>query len=183
MSQGRCRPTDRRQTVAISRLPRAKRADSKALQSLSDTYEAGAAHWAGARDRFVYVYSHDQDNAYRRADRFVMARVPSEKLRERAAYEFFVRTDASGQPVWSADIASRGVDENANIPLRFSVAQHDLHGIRIGQTRLNQHAIRVERFNGRADALPVAAKARLTNQPGRTVGMKKRSVIRKAGMA
>jgi hypothetical protein len=56
----------------------------------------------------VYVYSHDHDSAYRRADRFVMARVPAEKLRDRAAYEFFVRTDASGQPVWSADIAGRG---------------------------------------------------------------------------
>ncbi len=30
--------------------------------------------YAGARDRFVYVYSHDSDSAYERADRMVLAR-------------------------------------------------------------------------------------------------------------
>lgn len=64
--------------------------------------------YAGARDAFVYVYSQDHDSAYERADRFVMARVPKDKLRERTAYEFFVRTNASGQPVWSRDIQQRG---------------------------------------------------------------------------
>jgi len=41
--------------VHPGRLPRAKRADSEALKSLSDTYEAGAAHWAGARDRVATI--------------------------------------------------------------------------------------------------------------------------------
>jgi CubicO group peptidase (beta-lactamase class C family) len=65
-------------------------------------------NYAGARDGFVYIYSQDHDSAYDRADRFVLARVPREKLRERAAYEFFVKSDAGGQPVWSRDIAQRG---------------------------------------------------------------------------
>lgn len=64
--------------------------------------------YANARDGFVYVLSPDSGSAYERADRFVMARVPRDKLRDRAAYEFFVKLDANGQPTWSQDIAGRG---------------------------------------------------------------------------
>ncbi len=64
--------------------------------------------YAGARDGFVYVYSQDANRAYDRADRFVMARVPKEKIRDRAAYEFFVKLNAEGQPEWSRDITERG---------------------------------------------------------------------------
>jgi len=64
--------------------------------------------YAGARDGFVYVYSPDHDSAYERADRFVLARVPTERLRDRTAYEFFVKPDAGGQPQWTPDIAWRG---------------------------------------------------------------------------
>ncbi len=64
--------------------------------------------YAGARDAFVYVYSQDQDSAYLRADRYVMARVPKDRLRERDAYEFFVKLDDRSQPVWTDDIARRG---------------------------------------------------------------------------
>jgi len=63
---------------------------------------------AGARDRFVYLYSPDQDNAYDPADRMVLARAPRDQLRSRGAWEFFVRLDAQGQPVWSKDISQRG---------------------------------------------------------------------------
>jgi hypothetical protein len=65
-------------------------------------------NYAGARDEFVYVYSHDADSAYRRADRFVLARVPKNRIADRAAYEFFVKLDGGGRPVWSEDIARRG---------------------------------------------------------------------------
>jgi len=64
--------------------------------------------YAGARDEFVYVYSPDQEGAYSRADRFVLARAPKSRLRERGAYEFLVRLDTASQPVWSLDIARRG---------------------------------------------------------------------------
>ncbi len=63
---------------------------------------------AGARDGFVYIYSQDADSAYERADRFVLARVPKNRLRDRDAYEFFVRLGSEGQPLWSRDIAQRG---------------------------------------------------------------------------
>ena len=65
-------------------------------------------NYAGARDEFVYVYSLDGDSAYEAADRMVLARVPKARLADKAAYEYFVRTDARGQPVWSKDLAQRG---------------------------------------------------------------------------
>lgn len=65
-------------------------------------------NYTGARDEFVYVYSPDSDGAYEPADQMVLARVPKSRLRERDAYEFFVRLDPCGQPVWSKSIAQRG---------------------------------------------------------------------------
>jgi hypothetical protein len=38
----------------------------------------------------------------------VLARVSQDQLRLRTAYEFFVRLDAQGQPIWSKEIKERG---------------------------------------------------------------------------
>jgi hypothetical protein len=65
-------------------------------------------NYAGARDGYIYLYSPDSTTAYERADRLVLARVPKERLRERDAYEFFVRLDEKGAPVWSSSVAERG---------------------------------------------------------------------------
>ncbi|MBI5684811.1 MAG: serine hydrolase [Verrucomicrobia bacterium] len=65
-------------------------------------------NYAGARDGFVYIYSHDSDSAYERADRMVLARAPKDRLRDVETYEFFECLDASSQPVWTKDIAQRG---------------------------------------------------------------------------
>jgi CubicO group peptidase (beta-lactamase class C family) len=64
--------------------------------------------YAGARDNFVYVYSPDANTAYEVADRLVLARVPKERIRERDAYEFFVRVEPNGEAVWSHNVADRG---------------------------------------------------------------------------
>jgi CubicO group peptidase (beta-lactamase class C family) len=64
-------------------------------------------NYAGARDEFVYIYSHDSDSAYEPADRFVMARVPKDKIRERATYEFFKELNSWGRAVWTRDIRNR----------------------------------------------------------------------------
>jgi CubicO group peptidase (beta-lactamase class C family) len=78
--------------------------------------------YAGARDGFVYIYSHDSESAYKRADRFVMARVPADRLQDRRAYEFFVRLGADGRPEWSREIAERGaVFTNAGACYRSAV--------------------------------------------------------------
>jgi hypothetical protein len=65
-------------------------------------------NYSGARDEFVYVYSHDRDSAYEPADRMVLARAPKDRLTERAAYTFFQRLDGDGAPVWTTDVRERG---------------------------------------------------------------------------
>jgi hypothetical protein len=65
-------------------------------------------NYSGARDEFVYVYSHDSDSAYERANRFVLARASKNRLKERAAWEFFANRDTDGQPRWTRDIRGRG---------------------------------------------------------------------------
>lgn len=64
-------------------------------------------NYAGARDDYVYVYSHDGDSAYEPADRMVLARVPKDRIRDRAKYEFFHHLTAKG-PVWVQDVSLRG---------------------------------------------------------------------------
>jgi CubicO group peptidase (beta-lactamase class C family) len=64
--------------------------------------------YAGSRDGYAYAVSHDSDSAYAPADRMVMARAPVERVREQDAWEFFVRLDDGGRPVWSNSAADRG---------------------------------------------------------------------------
>jgi CubicO group peptidase (beta-lactamase class C family) len=64
--------------------------------------------YAGARDRFVYIVSPDNDDAYQPADRMVLARAPADRLTDRAAYEFLAGNDAHGAPRWTREIAMRG---------------------------------------------------------------------------
>ena len=66
-----------------------------------------AKNYDAARDDYVYIYSHDSDSAYQRADRMVLARVPTKRIKKREAYEFFQKLDANS-PVWTADIDRRG---------------------------------------------------------------------------
>ncbi|MCA9147115.1 MAG: serine hydrolase [Planctomycetaceae bacterium] len=63
--------------------------------------------YAGARDEFVYLYSHDNDSAYKPANGMVLARVHKDRVREREAYEFFAGLNAEAQPKWSNDVAMR----------------------------------------------------------------------------
>ncbi len=64
-------------------------------------------NYAGARDSYLYIYSPDTDSAYDIADRFVLARVPADRLTQHDAYEYFVTLDSSGNPTWSPDISKR----------------------------------------------------------------------------
>ncbi len=63
---------------------------------------------AGARDRFVYAYSHDGSQADGPADQFILMRVPRDRIVDREAYEFFAGLDAGGEPTWTDQIAKRG---------------------------------------------------------------------------
>jgi CubicO group peptidase (beta-lactamase class C family) len=74
----------------------------------SPTFLNFGRNYAGARDGYVYVYSHDADSAYTPADRFVLARVPMTRIRERGAYEFLRGLDDAGRPRWTRELAERG---------------------------------------------------------------------------
>jgi CubicO group peptidase (beta-lactamase class C family) len=65
-------------------------------------------NYDGARDNYVYSYSHDNGDAYKPADRMILASVPKNQIKERSAYEFYEGRDAMNKPVWSAEIARRG---------------------------------------------------------------------------
>jgi hypothetical protein len=78
--------------------------------------------YAGARDEFVYAYSHDGPQADGPANRFVLMRVPQDRINERAAWEFFVRRDEHSQAVWSHDGNQRGaVFEHRDACLRSAI--------------------------------------------------------------
>lgn len=95
----------------------------------------------GNPDGFAYVCSPDVDDAYSLADRFVLARVPTDRIRERAAYEFFAGRASDGKPQWTTDLLSRaGILTRAkacyrpsitfNAPLRRFLLVHTLPGER-----------------------------------------------------
>jgi hypothetical protein len=78
--------------------------------------------YAGARDRFVYAYSHDHPRADTPADRFILMRAAKDRLAERSAWEFLARLDAQGQPIWTRAIGERGaVFENLGACLRSAM--------------------------------------------------------------
>ncbi|MBE0537106.1 MAG: serine hydrolase [Phycisphaerae bacterium] len=64
--------------------------------------------YGGARDAYVYIYSFDSNSAYEPADTMNLARVAKDRIKERDAYEFFVRVGDNGEPVWSRDVRRRG---------------------------------------------------------------------------
>jgi CubicO group peptidase (beta-lactamase class C family) len=64
-------------------------------------------NYAGARDKFVYVYSPDDNSAYNPTDEIVLARVPQDHLREVEFYEFFAGIDGSSQPNWTRHLSQR----------------------------------------------------------------------------
>jgi CubicO group peptidase (beta-lactamase class C family) len=64
-------------------------------------------NYEGARDNYVYTVSHDNPNAYKRADRFILMRAPKEIMTARNAWEFFKLIGTDGKPVWTKNMAER----------------------------------------------------------------------------
>ena len=61
--------------------------------------------YAGARDKYVYVYSPDHPSAYIGSNRLVLARVEKGHIPDKDAYEFYAGLSASNEPSWSGDFA------------------------------------------------------------------------------
>ena len=64
--------------------------------------------YAGARDGYVYAYSHNTSQADTPADHFILMRVPKDRIVEREAWQFFERLDEAGAPIWTREIERRG---------------------------------------------------------------------------
>jgi hypothetical protein len=64
--------------------------------------------YQGARDEFVYAYSHDGPKADVPADRFILMRASKVKVTEKGAWEFYEKPGPDGKPVWTHDMAKRG---------------------------------------------------------------------------
>ena len=79
-------------------------------------------NYAGARDDYVYAYSHDGPKADTPADQFILMRVPKDKIIVRDAYEFLAGFDAGGPPRWTRDISLRAaVFEHRDACLRSAM--------------------------------------------------------------
>jgi len=81
-------------------------------------------NYSGARDNYVYVYSHDHHSAYEPADRMVLARVPKDRVSDRGAYEFLGAVEGN-QPYWVGNIGERtAVFSHRGRCYRSSVSYH-----------------------------------------------------------
>ncbi len=59
---------------------------------------------SAARDDYIYIHSPEGAHTHQ----LLLARVPKSTIGQRDTWEYFVRHDDDGQPVWSADILERG---------------------------------------------------------------------------
>ncbi|MCK5211012.1 MAG: hypothetical protein KAQ79_23445, partial [Cyclobacteriaceae bacterium] len=54
-------------------------------------------NYSGAKDNYVYLYSHDDASAYKISDHMVMARVEKNKITDWTHYEYYAGLDEEGQ--------------------------------------------------------------------------------------
>lgn len=54
-----------------------------------------------------YVYAYGLDNNWRSQQTLYLARVPASSIQTRSAWQFFTGVDASGNPIWTADISQK----------------------------------------------------------------------------
>ncbi|MCZ6782091.1 MAG: serine hydrolase [Proteobacteria bacterium] len=73
----------------------------------SPTFLQFGRDYSGARDAYVYVYSQDGASAYEPDDAVVLARVHRDRIRDRAAWQFFAGSGRAGEPRWSREIDAR----------------------------------------------------------------------------
>ncbi len=64
-------------------------------------------NYEGATGNYVYIYSPDDETAYKNADRFVLARVPENQIKNWREYEFFAGMADDNRPLWTEDIRKR----------------------------------------------------------------------------
>ncbi len=63
-------------------------------------------NYAGARDTYVYMVTHNNSSAYVVSDHMILTRVPQSQIMNRNAYEFFNGIQ-NGGPTWTSAISQR----------------------------------------------------------------------------
>jgi len=63
-------------------------------------------NYRDAQDDFVYVYSQDEESAYKLSDHMILARIPKSKIKNREDYMFFAGLEA-GKAIWTEDVQKR----------------------------------------------------------------------------
>lgn len=100
-----CRSTDHGATWQ-----RADWAFTKAQRIIAPAFCQFDRGCAGARDHFAYCYVvrlQDDSADLQAPGEIDLMRVPTGRLMDRSAYEFFAGQDAAGQPQWSEEVAAR----------------------------------------------------------------------------
>jgi CubicO group peptidase (beta-lactamase class C family) len=64
-------------------------------------------NYAGARDRYVYIYSNNEESAYKASDEMILARVAKNWLKDKDSYEYFAGYAPDNKPIWSEDYQKR----------------------------------------------------------------------------
>jgi CubicO group peptidase (beta-lactamase class C family) len=64
-------------------------------------------NYEGARDQYVYIYSNNENTAYKASDDMILARVPQDRIKEKDAYEYFGGYGRNAEPLWTEDYQKR----------------------------------------------------------------------------
>jgi CubicO group peptidase (beta-lactamase class C family) len=64
-------------------------------------------NYEGARDQYVYIYSNNEESAYKASDEMILARVHKNSLKEKDGYEYFAGYTRNNKPLWSEDYQKR----------------------------------------------------------------------------
>ena len=73
----------------------------------SPTFLNYGKDYSGARDDFVYIYSPNEETAYKACDEMILARVHTDRLKEKEGYVYFAGLSEEKVPVWTEDFQKR----------------------------------------------------------------------------
>lgn len=61
----------------------------------------------GARDNYVYIYSHNEESAYLVSDEMILVRVPKNRIKEQEAYTYYSGSRGKNNAEWTVDYKKR----------------------------------------------------------------------------
>lgn len=64
-------------------------------------------NYEDAQDGYVYIYSQNEESAYKASDEMILVRVPVKSLKEQDAYSYYSGLDPKNKPGWTGDYKQR----------------------------------------------------------------------------